>query len=619
MVTEQTKTIRTQVLQDIYKAIDEYLYSRFSKVLTNYLTFLYDDKEVQGKNIFHVIALKESVDVMSVYDDIKNRTYEVFKRYNIKPFIFFGDAYTEETIKKEGFTQVLKQTIIPPINSAYVQFLQEHPEVALLILSPIGVVSSASQNNNVDEEFVSRRKFEEIILTGIQRKASDIHIVLKPTEYHVFYRIDGLAIHEPKFTMSKKEGGDLLRYMLNLAAKETKGAQFNPEIRLRHQDGKITFNHPTLQHPIGLRVAFTPDGVSMEHMKTTIRILKTQDINLSETAIRSHLIERGYIDKNDLTIQERIKQEPLVYALISMGYLEEDARLINSFLTAKRGLIVISGITNSGKSTFVNTILNFTNNRLVATVEDPIEYVVKKANVSQYQLFQGSEDMQMDFLDYIKAFKRGDLDVVFIGEWRRHEGLTDAILEQAMAGQLIYTTLHIATAFHIYEALRSMYKVRLEDLRSILYLSWNQVLVPQLCPHCKIERKDYHPSKDEQFVHALQNSLLLTDRMKQRLLGFNPDRTINTSIKTYYFRNPKGCPHCNYTGYKGRQPVYDYFVPTVDMYDILGDRLSPIDIIRTKWNNEKKKTKVDTYLEFVKQGVISIVDIVGNDVVDRII
>ncbi len=616
MKADHAQELRATILQEIYKSIDDYLYSRFSKVFTNYVTFLYDDKELQGKSIFHVIALKESVDVMTVYDDIKNRVYDVFKHHNIPPFIFFGDTYTEEAVKKEGFTQVLKQTMLPPPNSAYIQFLQEHPEVALLILPPVGVTT---QSNNAEEEFVSRRKFEEIILTGIQRKASDIHIVLKPTEYHVFYRIDGLAIHEPKFTMSKKEGAELLRYMLNLAAKETKGAQFNPEVRLRHQDGKITFNHPSLQQPIGLRAAFTPDGVSMEHMKTTIRILKTQDINLTEVAIRSALIEKGYISKDDTTIQERIKQEPLVYALISMGYLEEDARLINSFLTAKRGLIVISGITNSGKSTFVNTILNFINNRLVATVEDPIEYVVRKANVSQYQLFQGSEDMQMDFLDYIKAFKRGDLDVVFVGEWRRHEGLTDAILEQAMAGQLIYTTLHIATSFHIYEALRSMYKVRLEDLRSILYLSWNQALVPKLCPHCKIEKKDYHPSKDEQFVHALQHSLLLTDRMKQRLLGFNPDRTLNTSIKTYYFRNPKGCPHCNYTGYKGRQPVYDYFVPTVDMYDTLGERLSPIDIIRTKWNNERKKTKVDTYLEFVRQGVISIVDIVGNDVVDRII
>lgn len=112
----------------------------------------------------------------------------------------------------------------------------------------------------------------------------------------------------------------------------------------------------------------------------------------------------------------------------------------------ERGLILVTGITGSGKTTTLATMVNFINERRkchIVTVEDPVEFVHrdKKSIVSQREVGLDTKS----FLEALKHALRQDPDVILIGEMRDAETIRTAI-SAAETGHLVLSTLHTVQA-----------------------------------------------------------------------------------------------------------------------------------------------------------------------------
>lgn len=108
----------------------------------------------------------------------------------------------------------------------------------------------------------------------------------------------------------------------------------------------------------------------------------------------------------------------------------------------KRGLVIVTGPTGSGKSTTLASIINKANENLtdhIITLEDPIEYVHhhKKAIVNQREVGMDT----LSFNNALRAALREDPDIILVGEMRDLETISIAITA-AETGHLVFATLH---------------------------------------------------------------------------------------------------------------------------------------------------------------------------------
>lgn len=402
--------------------------------------------------------------------------------------------------------------------------------------------------------------FRDIVRDALRLNASDIHIVPKGDHYRVFFRIDGRLVEMHNFLMNSSQGVDFTRMIRIEASKHTKGS-FNIDETKVSQLGRIEYT----DIGVSLRLEFVPDGRSLEHVDTTARLISKPGLDIID----------------DLTMN-----------LSKCGFQEEDIPVIEAVSRRSNGLCVVSGMVNSGKSTTILNILPaLERSKKIGTVEDPVECVLNRPNIVQHQIFEPeNEALHMGFEKYIRSFKRGDYNVVFVGEWRKGVGLSEAIVEQANAGQLIFTTLHIKSSFEIYSALEEIFGLPKRVSARLLILSLNQILLPKLCPKCKQEDKIFFSSDDVRYL----NFLSAADR--GNLLSFTAEG---------YKRNEKGCDYCFNTGYKGRTMVYDYFLPTQNLIDeVIKNDLSPNDVRQFVLKESIAKTKVTVFMDRLREGVL---------------
>ncbi|HEY7460333.1 MAG TPA: type IV pilus twitching motility protein PilT [Gemmatimonadota bacterium] len=121
-------------------------------------------------------------------------------------------------------------------------------------------------------------------------------------------------------------------------------------------------------------------------------------------------------------------------------------QVVRDWALLRKGLILVTGPTGSGKSTTLAAILNLANNlrsEHIVTIEDPIEFVHpdRKALITQREVGRDTQS----FKDALRAALREDPDVVLIGELRDLETVSIA-LETAETGHLVFGTLHTVTA-----------------------------------------------------------------------------------------------------------------------------------------------------------------------------
>jgi general secretion pathway protein E len=206
-----------------------------------------------------------------------------------------------------------------------------------------------------------------------------------------------------------------------------------------------------------------------------------------------------------------------------LGMTEKVDALLRAALAEPNGIVLVTGPTGSGKTTTLYAGLKLLNDgsRNILTVEDPVEYAVD--GVGQTQI---NPQVGLTFAAGLRAILRQDPDVVMVGEIRDRE-TADIAVQAALTGHLVLSTVHTNDAIGAITRLRDM-KVEPFLIASTLRAVLAQRLVRRLCPACR------------QPVEA-SGSL-------SSLLGIKAGTVVH---------EPKGCPACNNSGYKGRIGLFE--------------------------------------------------------------
>jgi type IV pilus assembly protein PilB len=343
------------------------------------------------------------------------------------------------------------------------------------------------------------RLVDSLIVQAVEQRASDIHIEPMEDSMRIRFRLDGflqriaslpLDVHDPVISRIKVLGN------MDIAEKRLP------------QDGRSQFQIPGKN--IDIRISIMP---TIYGEKCVLRLL-----------------DHDYF----------------LFPKEALGFTDDNLRHFDRFLGLKRGIILITGPTGSGKSTTLYTMLNEINNETdnIITVEDPVECKIPGINQIQINSKAG-----MTFANSLRSVLRQDPDVIMIGEIRDNETAQIAI-RAAITGHLVLSTIHTHDAIG---AIRRLLDMGIENylLSDALMGVISQRLIRKACPHC---RQAYTPSREQ--------------------LG-----TIGASVKegNKYYRKV-GCVRCGFTGYKGRTAIHEVLVVDKGIRRLIQENATSDDI-----------------------------------------
>jgi twitching motility protein PilT len=181
----------------------------------------------------------------------------------------------------------------------------------------------------------------------------------------------------------------------------------------------------------------------------------------------------------------------VAFALRAIAHAAENLRDLNlppvleRIALNPRGLVLVTGVTGSGKSTALAAMLQYINERRSAniiTIEDPIEFVHRdlKCHINQREV--GADTAT--FAQALRRVLRQDPDVIMIGEIRDLETL-EVALKAANTGHLVLSTLHTTDATESISRVLSFYPPdKQAEVRFMLASALNAVISLRLVPRC---------------------------------------------------------------------------------------------------------------------------------------
>ncbi|RGY60045.1 type II/IV secretion system protein [Fusobacterium ulcerans] len=283
-----------------------------------------------------------------------------------------------------------------------------------------------------------------IIIQGVERGASDIHIEPGKDHIRIRYRIDGILTETEKISLELLSPMiSRLKIISNLDIIE----------RRMPQDGR--FDLEIRERKIDFRVSVMP---VINGEKAVIRILDKEIIEFE-------------IDK------------------IGMEKSDYDRLLFQ--LNRKNGIFLISGPTGSGKSSTLYALLKKLNTGEVniSTVEDPVEYEIDGINQVQCK-----NNIGRTFASVLRAYLRQDPDILMVGEIRDQETAEIAV-KAAITGHLVLSTIHTNDSIGGINRLLNI-GIQPYMVSASLIAILSQRLVRKLCPHCQ--------EKDEKWKAKIQ-------------------------------------------------------------------------------------------------------------------
>lgn len=276
------------------------------------------------------------------------------------------------------------------------------------------------------------RLVSHVLVEGINKRASDIHLEPYEKELRIRYRVDGVLqeVLSPPYRM-RAAIASRIKIMARMKIEEKRIPQ-DGRIKVKVEDRVVDLRVSTVPTPFGEKIA--------------IRIL----------------------DRAAVT-----------FDLAVLG-LEGEAS--ENFLQSIRnpyGIVLVTGPTGCGKTTTLYAALNRINvpETNILTAEDPVEYSLVGINQLQVR-----EDIGLSFSSALRAFLRQDPNIIMVGEIRDRETAEIAI-RAALTGHLVLSTVHTNSA--------SLTVARLLDmgvepflLASSLNMVQAQRLVRKICPRC---------------------------------------------------------------------------------------------------------------------------------------
>jgi type II secretory ATPase GspE/PulE/Tfp pilus assembly ATPase PilB-like protein len=225
----------------------------------------------------------------------------------------------------------------------------------------------------------------------------------------------------------------------------------------------------------------------------------------------------------------RIKKEKIeLIDLEKIGLMENDLTKIIRILQKKKGLIVICGEKNSGKTTLAYSLLDVIESpRLnINTLEKNIEYNIK--NINQTEL---NRKKSLARVEMLKIFKNQDIDVAFIDEFENSQEL-NSLLELSL-DKLIIT---IIEADNISDALTKILSLGADQylLKNNLKIIIGQKMYNKICPKCKEEK-----NITQEIIDLLKTEKEIEEQEINKILN----------KKIYISR---GCSACQYSGHQDK-------------------------------------------------------------------
>lgn len=182
------------------------------------------------------------------------------------------------------------------------------------------------------------------------------------------------------------------------------------------------------------------------------------------------------------------KENKIGFTLESLGFFGKNLNKIHRIIQKKNGIILVTGPTNSGKTTLLYTMLDMINESHlnIATIEDPIEYQLPYINQTQI-----NPEIGLNFPNGLRSILKQDPDIIMVGEIRDEE-TANIVFNASLNGRLILSTIHSNSLVNTIERLQQI-KIPKFLLTTNLKMIINQRLVRRL----NVDKEKYHMTDTE--------------------------------------------------------------------------------------------------------------------------
>lgn len=379
-------------------------------------------------------ALSDKVEVNPVMlekelkiNPVKYLPRDVIINYKVMPFDIEGNKLKVAFADPQNGDKI-KEVELLLMNAGYT--MEIYITLYTSIMKQIEGIRTVETTYVDKEEKDTTKLIDNIIMTGIEKRASDIHIEPMEERIRVRYRIDGelITITElPKDRQSNVIGR--LKSISNMYQEIT-----------YDQDGSIN----------------TYDNYS-------IRVSSQKTVNGEKFVLRL------------------LKKNAKARDLFELGF-PKDKELVDRAFDRRNSIIVVCAPTGEGKTTTLYSVIEYLDKPTIniISIENPVERRIPGIN-------QVEIGPNVTFASSLRTVLRQDPDIVLVGEIRDEETAKTAI-EAGQTGHLVLTTIHTIDAV---EAITRLRKFGLSDydVSASLVTAISQRLVRRLCDHCKKEHK----------------------------------------------------------------------------------------------------------------------------------
>ena len=354
------------------------------------------------------------------FDIAKKNKAIPFEILNGKIKVCFANIVNNKDIEVVRLLLLNKGLIMDP----YITF---EKDIQTILESLEGSVSNnleATEQHSTTTSLV-----DSIIKTGIEKRASDIHIEPMANFVRVRYRIDGELVTVARIEKDKQQ---------HLIGRLKAISNMHQE-KQESQDGRIL-----LYEDYNIRVSSQPNVYGE---KFVLRLLK------KNSNIRN-IFELGF---------------------------PEDEEFLKRTINNRNSISIVAAPTGEGKTTTLYSIMDYLNKPEIniTTIEDPVEIRIDGLN----QIEIGGKST---YASSIRTVLRQDPDIILVGEIRDKETAEIAI-QAGQTGHYVLSTIHTIDAIEIITRLRKL-GISDYDIASTLSTSISQRLVRRLCSKCKVQR-----------------------------------------------------------------------------------------------------------------------------------
>lgn len=423
-----------------------------------------------------------------------------------------ADLEAREFVKrKTGCKVAIHYVTNPDFSAALGQYKRNIKDVFTKIIEENvqkSTVSSGDAEKSATDVPVIRI-LDTILEYAAAENASDVHMEALETEFIVRFRIDGV-----------------LRDILSL---------------------------PKSIHPaIIARIKILAQLKIDEHRIPQDGRFKFQ-VNGAFIALRVSILPAFYGENIVLRI---LSESARPLSLEELGLTGHNLELIKTNIKKPHGMILVTGPTGSGKTTTLYSVLNIlvSTEVKICTVEDPVEYGMKRINQTQINPAAG-----LTFAAGLRALLRHDPDIIMIGEIRDHETAEMAI-HSALTGHLVLSTLHTNDAAGTIPRLLDM------GCEGFLVASTINLVIAQ------------------RLVRKICTSCINPYELPKEMHGYLAKFVEGGELSSKFYRG-KGCPECNGKGYKGRIGIFEILEVNEEIRKLIISHASIDDIIRVAKQN----------------------------------